>query len=165
MDSTNGFQTKVWGAPLWMCLHMMSLNYKPTSQMKHGYRMFFEGLAYALPCGACRDNYKENIRNVLPLNEKVFRCRESMSMWVFLLHNQVQRDIFAKSGIRQDKPKYNDTMTDFKKAMAFYERFRALCVKNSYGCTTPLRGSRKRSRIRIVKYTKPRRTNAIKNED
>ena len=98
------------------------------------------------------------------MKDYVFSCRESMAMWVFLLHNQVQKDIFSKSRIPQDKPIYKDSKKDFYKAMKFYENFRAQCVKDAYGCTKPLKGSKKRSKIQIVKYSKPRKTLAIINK-
>ena len=87
-----------------------------------------------------------------------------MAMWVFLLHNQVQKDIYIKSKIPQDKPKYSDSKKDFYTAMKFYESFRAKCVKDSYGCTKPLNGSKKRTKIQIVKYSKPRKSSAIINK-
>ena len=161
MNSENGFQTNVWGAPMWLCLHLISLNYKP--EMKKGYKQFFNSLQYVLPCGACRRNYSYHINNTLPLTDNALKCRKSMSMWVFFLHNAVQRSIFIKTQDIHDKPKYEDTTTDFTKAMAFYESFRAKCCKTSHGCTVPLKGSRKRSKIHIVKFSKPRKANAIKN--
>lgn len=161
-DSKEGFQTKVWGSPLWMFLHIISLNYTP--EKKEGYKKFFSSLQYVLPCGPCRQNYTKNIKHVLPMKDYVFSCRESMAMWVFLLHNHVQNDIFIKSKIHQDKPKFTNTKKDFYKAMKFYESFRAKCVKDSYGCTKPLNGSKKRTKIQIVKYSKPRKTSAIINK-
>ena len=163
MHSSSGFQTRVWGAPMWLTLHMISLNYKP--DMKHGYRAFFNSLQHVLPCGACRVNYRRIIHTVLPLNDEVFSCRRSMAMWVFLLHNQVQKDIYAKTQDPHDIPLYKDTLKDFKRAMAFYEQYRAKCVRDSHGCVVPLKGARKRSKIDIVKYSQPRKANAIANRE
>ena len=161
MSNANGFQTKVWGAPMWLCLHMIAMNY--SQDRKHEYKQFFSSLGGVLPCGTCRDNYKRILKHILPLSDDALSCRESMSMWVFLLHNIVQGDIYNKTGIDSDVPKYKNTTADFKRASAFYERYRARCVSGSYGCTVPVKGSRKRSKIRIVRYSKPRKTNAIKN--
>lgn len=159
MNSSNGFQTNVWGAPMWLCLHVISLNYRP--EMRSGYRAFFESLRYVLPCGACRDNYARILRETLPLSDEALSCRRSMAMWVFLLHNQVQRDIFEKTHLESNRPKFEDTVSDFNRAMSFYEKFRARCVRDQYGCVKPLKGSRRRSRIDIVKFSKPRSRNAI----
>jgi len=157
-DSNDGFQTKVWGSPLWLFLHISSLNYSPDK--KAGYKRFFKALQYVLPCGACRTNYKKILKEKLPLNDYVFSCRESMAMWVFLLHNQVQKDLYSKTNITSDAPKYKDTKKAFFKAMKFYEPFRAQCTKNSYGCITPVKGTKKRTKIQIVKYD-PSRINTV----
>lgn len=162
MNSSSGFQTKVWGAPMWLCLHLISLNYTP--EKKVGYKAFFKNLQHVLPCGACRCNYKNIIEHKVPMTDDVFVSREAFSMWVFLVHNQVQKDIHAKTESPHDVPKYNDTVLDYMKAMSFYEKYRAKCVKNSYGCVVPMKGSRRRSRIVISKYTKPRQGGAIVNE-
>jgi hypothetical protein len=160
--SNDGFQTKIWGAPLWLFLHTTSLNYTP--EKKCGYKMFFKSLKYILPCGACRINYANILKTKLPLNDNVFSCRESMAMWVFLLHNQVQKDIYDKTQSPSDKPKFKDTKADFFNAMQMYEQFRANCSSASYGCINPMKGSKKRAKINIVKYSKPRKVNAITNK-
>uniref|UniRef100_A0A6C0F6Q3 thiol oxidase n=1 Tax=viral metagenome TaxID=1070528 RepID=A0A6C0F6Q3_9ZZZZ len=161
MYSGNGFQTNVWGAPMWLCLHIISLNFKP--ELRDGYKQFFNSLQFVLPCGACRENYANIIKNILPLNDKVYKSRKSLAKWLFLVHNQVQKDIYIKSKKENDKPKYSDSNEDFKKAMEFYEGFRAKCIKDQYGCIKPLKGFRKRTKIDIVKFVKPRIRNAIVN--
>ena len=161
-QSKDGFQTKVWGAPLWMVLHIISLNYTP--EKKEGYKRFYTSLKYVLPCGACRENYKRILKTKLPLDDNVFKCRKSMAMWTFLLHNQVQKDIYDKTKNEFDKPMYKDTQKDFYKAMNFYESFRAKCIKTSYGCVSPLKGVKKCSKIQIVKYTGPRKGQVIINK-
>ena len=159
MNSSEGFQTKIWGAPLWLCLHMISLNYTPD---KHkGYKSFFESLQYVLPCKACRDNYSNILQNKLPLSDSVFKSRESMAFWVFKLHNQVQRDIYNRTQLEHDKPMYKDTYTDFYKAIGIYDNFRAKCTKNSHGCVVPVKGSRRRTKITIARFAKPRKGPAI----
>lgn len=161
-DSKNGFQTKVWGSPLWLFLHIISLNYTPDK--KAGYKRFFKALQFVLPCGACRTNYKKILKEKLPLEDYVFSCRESMAMWVFLLHNHVQKDIFTKSKIQSDAPAFKDTKKDFFTAMQFYESFRAQCHKKAYGCVTPVKGSKKRTKIQIVKYNPARKNTVILNK-
>ena len=155
-NSKEGFQTRVWGPPLWMFLHIISLNYTPNK--KAAYKRFFISLKGILPCGACRTNYKRILQTVLPLDDYVFSCRESLAMWVFLLHNQVQKDIFNTTKYLHDMPVYKDTKADFFKAMEFYETFRAQCTKNSYGCVIPVKGTRKQSKIKIVKYVTPKKS-------
>lgn len=161
MNNSNGFQTKVWGAPMWLNLHIMGLNYTPDK--KQGYKQLFNSLKYTLPCGACRTNYKRILRSVLPLHDSVFKSRRTMSLWIFKLHNQVQQDIYNKTKKETDIPRFTNSQKDFKKAMSLYEPFRAKCEKNSFGCVVPLKGSRKRTRIIIAKYSKPRRKDPIFN--
>ena len=155
-SSKDGFMTKVWGPGIWMFLHMISLNYDPTKPgMKRGTFEFLKNLRHVLPCGACRDNYSNIILkdDKLKLTNDVMKSRESLSKWLFLVHNRVQRDIFTKTKNSRNKPIYSDSNHDYITAMQFYEQFRAKCMKNSYGCTTPLIGNiRKKSTIKISEY-------------
>ncbi len=161
MNSSNGFQTNVWGAPFWFIVHIVSLNYTP--DRKRDYHAFFKSLAGVLPCKACRENYAKIIRNKIPLTATVLESRENLAYWLFLVHNQVRKDIFAKTDIEHDAPHYNDTRCDFVRAMAVFEKYRAQCHKNSYGCTVPVKGSRRRSTIRIARFSKPRQKSAFVN--
>jgi hypothetical protein len=155
----NGFQTNVWGAPAWMFLHMVSLNYR--EEHKDGYKKFFSALQHVLPCGACRDNYKRIISSVVPLNDSVFENRNTVAKWLFQVHNQVQTDIFAKTKNEKDKPKYNNSEKSFVKMKTFYEQFRAKCVPKSHGCLIPVKGQRMRTNIIIKRFKSHRRRNAI----
>lgn len=157
MQSTQGFQTKVWGPVAWLFLHCVSLNYSP--ERKADYKRFFKSLAGVLPCGSCRRNYHSTItrHKSLRLTEHVFDSRESLSFWLFLLHNYVRKCQ------TKGTPMYKNTKTDFKRMVAFYERFRAKCPKvketkrihTKHGCTTPLNGGiRLRSVVKIVPLRK-----------
>jgi hypothetical protein len=160
MNNPNGMQTNVWGPPAWLFLHCIVANYSPDKYK--GYLMFFNSLKYVLPCGACRKNYTRILKEVLPLKRSVFKNRETIMLWLFMLHNQVQRDIYASSLNVRDKPKYKDTREDFLSTVRFYEQFRAKCTKDSYGCVVPLKGQRKRSRILILPLLKRKRANSIR---
>ena len=152
--SKNGFQTKVWGPYAWFFLHTATLNF--STERKRGYMCFFKSLADVLPCGSCRENYKKiisasNPNPKLRRTSDVFKSRGSGARWLFRVHVQVQRDIYDKTGNPRDKPKYADTKRDFVRAMGEYERFRASCSKNAYGCVTPKKGYvRQRSVITVV---------------
>lgn len=158
-NDTNGMQTNVWGPAAWLFLHCIAANYTPDKA--RGYVIFFNSLKYVLPCGACRKNYDRILSNVLPLKKSVFKNRESVSLWLFLLHNQVQRDIYSKTLNVRDQPKYDDTYDSFMQTVRFYETFRAKCTKDSYGCTVPYKGGRKRSRIIILPLLKRKKANSI----
>ena len=153
MNNKNGFQTRVWGPAAWLFLHCVSLNYDPLRN-KQETKTFFETLAYVLPCGACRDNYKHTIRNSkqLKLDDKVFESRESLAFWLFRLHNYVTR--CQASGT----PMYKDTKRDFYRVVRMFEDMRAKCnydKNHKGGCTVPLKnGVRLRSMIRIKPLAK-----------
>lgn len=157
LNNTNGFQTNVWGPVAWMFLHCVSLNYHP--DRKSDYKRFFKSLAGVLPCGSCRRNYASTItrHSTLRLTDNVFDSRESLSFWLFKLHNYVRKCQTKRT------PHYKSTKTDFKKMVAFYEKFRAKCPKTvhtneihtKHGCTTPLNGGiRLRSIVKVVPLRK-----------
>lgn len=156
MHSKNGFQTRVWGPAAWLFLHCITLNYDPKRNKKET-KAFFDHLAFVLPCGACRENYKHTIRNsnTLQLNDTVFESRESLAFWLFRLHNYVTR---CQTGKRSW---YNDTKHDFYQMVQFYENFRAKCVthkdtsKHKGGCVLPVKngGIRLRTVIKIKPWS------------
>lgn len=157
LNNTNGFQTNIWGPVAWFFIHCVSLNYHPTR--KSDYKRFFKSLSGVLPCGSCRDNYMSTItrHKSLKLTDDIFDSRESLSYWVFRLHNYVRKCQTKKV------PHYRNTKTDFKRMIAHYDRFRAKCKKTKpskqihtkHGCTTPLNGGiRLRSIIKIVPLRK-----------
>jgi len=149
LDSSNGFQTKCWGPPMWFVLHMISLNYKPES--KKGYMKFFESLQHVLPCRACRINYAKTIKThpTLKLKKEIFESRENLSFWLFKLHNYVT---LCNKG---EKSKYKNTKKDFQKVVTFYSKFRATCIlptKNKHGnCNNPVKGGVKiRTKLKFI---------------
>ena len=159
MNSKHGFQTRVWGPAAWLFLHCVTLNYDPSRNKKET-KSFFEMLAYVLPCGACRDNYKHTIRysKHLKLDDNVFESRETLAVWLFRLHNYVAR--CQSTGT----PVYKDTKRDFYRMARMYDNMRARCVsaddttkrQHKGGCTVPLlkNGVRLRSMIRIRPLSK-----------
>lgn len=151
MNSNNGFQTNVWGPMAWVFLHMITLNYTP--DRKQDTYKFFKSLKGVLPCGACRRNFKEIINGKDPkyaLTMDKLKSRETLSWWLFTVHNEVQRGIYSRTQKVADKPRFKDTKSDYKKAMVTLETMRAKCYKNSHGCTIPVKGERKRAEIHIM---------------
>lgn len=155
MNSKNGFQTKVWGPAAWLFLHCITMNYDPQRNRKET-QMFFKLLAFVLPCGACRENYKTTIQSDdLKLDDSVFESRESLAFWLFKLHNYVTRCNSKSISL------YKDTKTDFYKMVTFYEKLRAKCSvkggtkQHKTGCIHPLKkgGVRLRSVIRIKPWS------------
>jgi len=145
-NSNDGMMTYTWGPAMWHSLHTMSFNYpvNPTKEQKQEYYAFFMSLQWVLPCKYCRDNYKENLKK-LPLDTKALKNRDSLSRWVYHLHNLVNKNL--------DKP---ITLT-YEQVRDRYEHFRSRCLtteeiteSKEKGCTQPLRGEKCKLVLNIV---------------
>ena len=147
-DSGDGMMTSVWGPPLWHTLHTISFNYpvKPTIKQAKQYMDWFKNLGYILPCKYCRDNLVKNLKK-LPLEPKVFKNRNSLSRYVYELHEIVNTMLGKKSGLT-----YEDVRDR-------YEHFRARCIeepnknikpKIEKGCTEPLYGVKSKCVLNII---------------
>ena len=145
-NSNDGMLTYVWGPPLWHSLHTISFNYpvNPSDKQKEDYMNYFKSLGKVLPCKYCRDNYKDNLKK-LSLKKSVFKNRESLSRWVYKLHELVNTNLGKKSGLT-----YKDVRTR-------YENFRSRCLdkkKSSKilekGCTDSLYGVKSKCILNIV---------------
>lgn len=161
--SSEGMLTSVWGPSLWHFLHTISFNYPihPNEAHKEYYRTFILSLKHILPCKYCRDNFKHNMK-VLPLNKKVFENRDSLSRYVYKLHEVINKTLGKKSNL------------SYVQVRDRYEHFRARCnvkkntskhrtsniVSNSThktkknkkhkGCTDPLHGKRTKCVLSVV---------------
>jgi hypothetical protein len=151
-NSPDGMMTSIWGPALWHTLHTISFNYpvKPTKEDKENYYNYFKSLQNILPCKYCRDNLKKNLKK-LPLKKIVFKNRESLSKYVYLLHEEVNKMLGKKSGL---------TYTQVRDR---YEHFRSRCItpldkkpnkKIESGCTESLYGVKGKCVINIVPHSK-----------
>ena len=146
-NSGDGMMTSVWGPPMWHILHTISFNYpvKPTEEQKKHYFNFYNNLQNILPCKYCRENIVKNIKK-LPLNSKTLKNRESLSLWVYKLHEIVNNMLGKNSGLSFDDVRQR------------YETFRSRCIENpndnndniEKGCTEPLYGMKSQCVINIV---------------
>ena len=162
-NSSDGMLTYVWGPSMWHTLHTISFNYpiKPDRDTKLKYLEFFRGLRNILPCKYCRINLVKNLKKV-PLTMKTMRDRESLSRWVYKLHEEINAMLGKKSGLSYDDVRDR------------YEIFRARCIDDTKGkkktkknkgkslkpkskkkqiekgCTNPLYGVRSKCVITIV---------------
>lgn len=158
-NSNDGFLTTVWGPAQWHMLHTISFNYpaNPTEEQKNNYRNYILSLQNVLPCGACRKNLKNNLKNY-PLTMDHMKDRNSFSRYIYNLHEIVNEMLDKKSGL---------SYCDVRER---YEHFRARCVdkkpkvypkfsktlKNrkekdvEKGCTEPLYGEKARCILNIV---------------
>lgn len=162
-NSGEGMLTSVWGPSLWFFLHTISFNYpvKPTKEQKKNYKNFILMLPNILPCRYCRENLKKNLKS-LPLRQKDMKNRHTFSLWMYKLHEKVNKMLGKSSGL-----KYCDVRERF-------EHFRSRCttatVKNNRslqklikkrkkcrktrkkekGCVEPLYGKKSKCVIKIV---------------
>ena len=139
--SDMGFQTRTWGVETWILLHLISLNYpvKPTAADKRKYKQFFLSIGHVLPCAACRKSYDEIIsEGALKLSSlSVFASRNTLSRWVFDLHNEVSRRIGGK------------IEKDFNAMCRRYEKCRASkCA--GHKCDVPDARKKKRSVVLLI---------------
>lgn len=130
-NQNNGLITKIWGPPLWKALHSISFGYpiEPSDKQKEEYKRFFTLIGDTLPCRYCRDSYKEFIStdNTI-LNESVMKNRDTLSRWLYDIHNRVNKKLDVTYDITYEKIKKD------------YESYRAKCNKTikAKGCLTPL---------------------------
>lgn len=142
-NSKDGMLTRVWGPSMWHVLHTISFNYplEPTQQDKINYRKFILQLRNILPCGKCRDNFKNNLKT-LPLTMKHMKNRNTFSKYVYMLHEVINKMLNKKSNLS-----YYDVRDR-------YENFRARCKiekeKSEMGCVKPLNGIKKKCVLKIV---------------
>lgn len=142
-ESKMGFSTKIWGPVMWSGIHMISLNYpmNPSNEDKKHYKDFIVSLQYVLPCGACRDNLKKNLKEH-PLTKKALKNRHTFAKWVYDLHELVNKMLEKNPG-----HSFNDVRD-------MYELFRAKCGKSTNtkenGCTKPINNVKTKCIINIV---------------
>ena len=146
-NSGDGMMTSVWGPPMWHTLHTISFNYpvKPSKEEKDNYYNYFKSLEHVLPCRYCRENYKDNLK-VLKFGKKHFKDRDSLSKFVYRLHEMVNKNLGKKSGLT------------YCQVRDRYEHFRSRCLnddkktdsKIEKGCTTPLYGIKSKCVLNIV---------------
>ena len=163
-SSGDGMLTSVWGPSLWHYLHTMSFNYpvKPTKKEKKHYRQFVMNLRNVLPCKYCRMNLRKNLKD-LPLRDKDLKNRHTFSLWMYKLHEHINKMLGKKSGLT------------FEQVRERYEHFRSRCTididkktniikikpvrakktrkkkkKKEKGCVEPLYGKKSKCVIKIV---------------
>jgi hypothetical protein len=135
----------------------MSFNYPvvPSCDDKRHYRDFVVNLQYVLPCGKCRKNLKKNFKK-LPLLWKHMESRSTFSLYIYRLHELVNKMLNKKSGLS-----YEDVRER-------YEHFRSRCAKSleelkkeqeellkkkEKGCTEPLYGEKSKCILKIVPHS------------
>lgn len=132
MNSNNGLITKIWGPGGWTFMHSITFGYpiNPTNEQKKQYKHFFESVGDVLPCSYCRESYKNFIlTGKTKLTDEVMENRESLTKWLYFLHEAVNRKLGVDYGVS-----YNDVANR-------YESYRAICNSlndtHAVGCLKP----------------------------
>ena len=111
-DSSKEMATSLWGSDFWNIMHIISFNYpvNPTDKDRIRYYKFFKYIQYVLPCKLCRDHLREHYKHTLIL-EDVFKNRNTLSEYVYKLHELVNKSLNKKSGL---------SYSDVKKKYSYY---------------------------------------------
>lgn len=146
-QSDNGMMTSIWGPPMWHILHTISFNYpiKPTDEQKKYYYKFYSNLKNILPCKYCRENLSNNLSK-LPMTMDVFKNRDTLSRYIYNLHEIVNTMLDKKSNL------------SFEDIKDRYEHFRSRCLEDprkmkestEKGCTEPLYGIKSKCVLNII---------------
>ena len=126
-NQNNGLSTPTWGPATWISLHSISFGYplNPDEETKKKYKQYFISVGDVLPCKYCRESYKEFINTYPKLTDEVMKSRETLTNWLYLLHERVNQKLGVNYGVT-----YNDVVEK-------YESFRAVCSPNLNKCVMP----------------------------
>ena len=113
-----------WGPPLWVFLHISSINYSP--DRKHGYTALMYAMRHMLPCGHCRNNFEKNYAMAEESmrregHDDVYASRETYSKFVWYLHHHV--NVMLGKDISNEP--------SFEQMRDQLETFRSRCVRVS----------------------------------
>ena len=167
-NSDNGMLTKVWGPPLWYFLHSISFNYpiNPTTEDKKNYYNFFLNLRYILPCKYCRENLKKNYQET-KFSLKVFKNRQTLSNWVYDLHNHI--NIMLGKKVYSTYDKVRESYENFRSRCSL-DNSKKKCLRNlvikqnskkkikEKGCLTPLYGVKSKCCLTFVPASSKKET-------
>lgn len=103
------FPPPVWGPFFWHTIHIVAIGYpkNPTYTDKKCAKEFYESLAFLLPCGVCREHYKEHISKN-PLTP-FLDSRTDLIKWTVAIHNKVNLSLGKKEW-------------SLEEVLAYYER-------------------------------------------
>ena len=134
-NNSGGMLTKIWGPSMWVTLHTVSFDYpnKPTQEDKIKYRQFYESLAFILPCIYCRKSYTEFLKaGNTKLTDEIFDNTESLTKWVYYLHEAVNKKLGVDYGVT-----YDDVVKRYESYKANCSQKEKLPTDNKKGCSVP----------------------------
>lgn len=166
-NSGDGMLTSVWGPSMWHTLHTISFNYPvdPTKNDKRNYRDYILNLKYVLPCGKCRANLKNNFKK-LPLKMKHMENRETLSKYVYELHELINTMLGKKSGLSYDdvRERYEDFRSRCTISLKEVKPKSKTYKKKENGCTEPLYGEKSKCILKIIPNDNKEETFQIDNK-
>lgn len=127
-----GLFTEIWGKNQWKSMNNIAHNYpyNPTEEDKQNYYNYYKSLENVLPCCICREHYKKHINSSLKLTMEVLENRDTLTKWLFDLHNLVNKEIGYNYNVSYDnyRQKYNSYIATHdlsldERANAFYNYY------------------------------------------
>lgn len=138
-DDNIGLLTSIWGGPEWDSLCCIAYGYpeNPTDEDKLHYRTYFEHIKYVLPCCMCRKHLTEHTKtgSQFEITPEIFESRESLTRWLYGLHNRVNDMLEISYDITYDdmNSKYSSYIADC--VMPIEKKI--IAYKNSYDREAP----------------------------
>jgi len=161
-NSGDGFLTSIWGPQFWFILHIVSFNYpvNPSEKDKKNYMNFIINLQNILPCKYCRENFKNNLKQ-LPITNEVMKNRDTFSRYIFRMHELVNKMLNKKSGlsycdVRERFEHFRARCTEEKPKLFKFNKkklnktLKSIKKPSEKGCTEPLYGTKSKCIIKIV---------------
>lgn len=94
-------KTSIWGPVYWRALHSLAHHYD--GRKKRAYKALFGNLLYKLiPCAKCRRHYRRR----LPIANQVFQSHETLTMWLYDLHKDINTRVAEIKRIAYNPPTY-----------------------------------------------------------
>lgn len=83
------FPPQVWGPFFWHTIHIVALGYpkEPSYADKRAGKEFFESLQFLIPCGICREHYREHLTQN-PVST-FLDSKQDIFKWTVMIHNKV----------------------------------------------------------------------------
>ena len=102
--------TRFWGPSAWRLLHTSTFLYEPSK--KASYKKFFESIPYVLPCKYCRSSLTEYYEQY-PLDDSVLKDKDTLSRWLYKIHNCVNRKLRSQHIRTVTDPTYAQVKADY----------------------------------------------------
>ena len=88
----------IWGPHGWRFLHYITLGYpnNPSQEDKDTYRNFINSFKEIIPCGLCKNHFKQNLLKH-PLTDEVMSGTLNLINWSIDMHNEVNKSNSKKT--------------------------------------------------------------------